>query len=141
MPYTPKQYCVVPRCGALVSRGAGGRCPAHARQPWRPVDRPIPVRIRGTHLQRLRRQLFERQPLCVECDKVGRVSIATIRDHIIPIAEGGTEAEANTQALCQSCNETKRKQEAIRGMHRNDKSNRIQSDHNRRLARYHGGPK
>jgi 5-methylcytosine-specific restriction protein A len=69
-------------------------------------------------LQRLRRQLFERQPLCVLCEAQGRVSIAAIRDHVTPLSEGGTDTEANTQAVCRSCSDAKTQQEAKRGRQR-----------------------
>jgi 5-methylcytosine-specific restriction protein A len=85
---------------------------------WRAVHRDTPPRIRGTHLQRLRRQLFERQPLCVVCEADGRVTIATIRDHVVPLGEGGTDTDSNTQALCQSCSDRKTREEAKRGMQR-----------------------
>ena len=118
MPSRALHSCAVPGCGALLHAGEGGRCPAHAVPTWRPVDRVIPERIRGTHLQRLRRQLFERQPLCVLCDRAGHTTIATIRDHVIPLTEGGLDVESNTQALCQSCSDRKTADEAKRGMAR-----------------------
>jgi 5-methylcytosine-specific restriction endonuclease McrA len=33
--------------------------------------------------------------------------LATERDHIIPIADGGTEHPDNTQGLCSQCNAEK----------------------------------
>ena len=77
-----------------------------------------PDRIRGRPLQRLRRQLFQRNPLCVECEKVGRYSVATERDHIIPLKEGGADNEMNTQGLCADCHELKRQAEVKRGVAR-----------------------
>ena len=47
-------------------------------------------------------------PLCVECAKRGRVTVATIRDHIIPLAEGGEDVPENTQPF-------KTKAESARG--------------------------
>ncbi|MFZ9894257.1 MAG: HNH endonuclease [Burkholderiaceae bacterium] len=40
------------------------------------------------------------QPLCVECKKVGRVSMATEVDHILPLFKGGTDCLENLQGLC-----------------------------------------
>ena len=39
------------------------------------------------------RELFDRTPLCVNCgSKAGRVTVATIRDHIVPLTQGGDES-------------------------------------------------
>jgi 5-methylcytosine-specific restriction protein A len=72
-------------------------------------------RVRGRKLQRLRRELFDKEPRCRLCRKAGLLSLATIRDHIIPLAEGGTEDPANIQPICQRCSDTKTSAEARRG--------------------------
>src|SRR5688572_14510636 len=110
MPYAPKRYCAQPGCSHLVP------CPVHVRTPFRSPTHAAPKRITGTRLQRLRRQLFERTPLCVLCEQAGRVTIATVRDHIIPLSQGGSENDANCQALCWDCNELKRREEISHGM-------------------------
>jgi 5-methylcytosine-specific restriction enzyme A len=46
------------------------------------------------------------------------VRVATIRDHIVPLAEGGADDRANTQALCKSCNDAKAIAESLRGRRR-----------------------
>jgi 5-methylcytosine-specific restriction protein A len=69
------------------------------------------VRIRGRRLQKLREDLFAREPLCRNC----RRRAAVIRDHVVPLAEGGTDTEDNTQGLCQSCSDVKSHREANRG--------------------------
>jgi 5-methylcytosine-specific restriction protein A len=71
--------------------------------------------LKGRTLQKERRRLFTDEPLCVECLKVGRDSIAVIRDHIIPLAEGGQDIPSNTQGLCEYCHTEKSKKEAQRG--------------------------
>jgi 5-methylcytosine-specific restriction enzyme A len=63
----------------------------------------------------MRADLFRREPLCVECKKRGRVSVAVIRDHTIPLAEGGTDTRANEQGLCQACSDAKTALESARG--------------------------
>jgi len=115
MPHSPPHYCAHVGCNILVQGGTpGGRCPAHTLAPWRPRVQPVP-RIRGEKLQHLRAQLFMRTPLCVLCEQHGRITMATIRDHIVPLADGGTEDDSNTQALCWTCNELKRQTEAKSG--------------------------
>ncbi len=46
----------------------------------------------------MREALFKRQPLCEECERMGVATEATIRDHRIPLAEGGLDDETNEQA-------------------------------------------
>lgn len=79
-------------------------------------------RIRGRQLQQLRLDLFSRQPFCVLClAKAPRMlTIATIRDHVIPLAEGGRDDESNVQPLCQACSDAKSQRESKRGQRRSE---------------------
>jgi 5-methylcytosine-specific restriction protein A len=70
------------------------------------------ARVRGRRLQDLRYRLFRGQPFCAHC----HVAVATIRDHVVPLAEGGSEIESNVQALCHECHDRKTQDEARRGM-------------------------
>lgn len=63
----------------------------------------------------MRANLFSRHPLCEPCEAAGRVTIATIRDHRIPLAEGGADDETNEQAICKACHTEKSLAEALRG--------------------------
>lgn len=63
----------------------------------------------------MRAALFARQPLCEECERHGRVTVATQRDHRIPLAEGGADDRSNEQALCEACHEAKSEAERLRG--------------------------
>lgn len=51
----------------------------------------------------MRDRLFTGSPLCVECERLGLVTLATQRDHIKPLAEGGTDDDSNVQGLCHAC--------------------------------------
>lgn len=75
-------------------------------------------KITGRALQRARDKLFARDPLCAECKKHGRVTIATIRDHKLALAFGGEDVEENTQGLCGPCHDAKSKTEAAEGRRR-----------------------
>jgi len=108
-----KRYCG-PTCNVIVE--VGTKCPLHQKSRWNSAK--ATTRIRGRQLQRLRKQLFDKQPLCVACQKQGLVRVATIPDHIQPLAEGGQDIEANTQALCQACSDAKSAAEAQRGIQR-----------------------
>ena len=49
----------------------------------------------------------------------GRYRPATIRDHIVPLAEGGLDHDQNVQALCVACHDAKTQAESQRGQKRN----------------------
>ena len=116
MPQAAPRPCTYPGCGALVRDGSG-RCAQHPAPTW--TKRPdSPKRITGRKLQRARRRLFEREPLCVECRKRGIVRLATQRDHEIPVAEGGADDESNEQGLCDDCHAEKSRAERLRGLAR-----------------------
>jgi 5-methylcytosine-specific restriction enzyme A len=78
-------------------------------------------------LQRRRKKLFARQPWCVLCLEgvpheepvsPGTRTRATIRDHRIPLAEGGRDDETNEQAICDDHNRAKTRRESERGLRR-----------------------
>lgn len=66
----------------------------------------------------MRAALFDRSPLCVACEQAGRITLATQRDHRVPLAEGGADDASNEQGLCEPCHEAKSLQEALRGRRR-----------------------
>lgn len=62
------------------------------------------TRIRGREGQRLRkRRLARTASLCERCQARGRVAVATVVDHIKPLALGGEDIDANTRNLCDPC--------------------------------------
>lgn len=63
----------------------------------------------------MREALFRAKPLCAHCEPRGVTALAVIRDHIIPLAEGGEDVEENTQGLCAKCNKVKTDAESRRG--------------------------
>ncbi|MEP7304199.1 MAG: HNH endonuclease [Acidobacteriota bacterium] len=111
MALAPPRPCFVRTCPTL-------NCTEHPVVPWRPNVGPPPPRIRGRQLQRLRAQLFARAPWCVHCLAAGRRTRATIRDHVIPLAEGGRDDHTNEQALCVDCSDAKTREESKRGIQR-----------------------
>ena len=59
--------------------------------------------------RRARKAFLQKHPLCVECGKAGKLTPATVVDHIIP--HRGDQRlfwdEHNWQALCKSCHDQK----------------------------------
>ena len=60
-------------------------------------------RLRGRRAvaQRLRR--LQAEPLCRDCAARGIVTEATVPDHIVPLARGGSDEDSNTRNLCAEC--------------------------------------
>jgi 5-methylcytosine-specific restriction protein A len=102
-------------CPVLVTSGG---CPQHGGPltAWRSTRHVETPRLRGRANQDRRRRLFAREPFCRLCAAKGLTAIATIRDHIVPLAEGGAENDdANEQPLCQACSDVKTAEESKRG--------------------------
>lgn len=113
MAMAPPRTCPVPKCGRV-------NCQVHRPTDWRPrYADPAIRRMRGRQLQQARVALFGRQPWCQACVKEGRYNVrATIRDHVIPLAEGGRDDVTNEQALCLDCSNAKTARESQRGVAR-----------------------
>lgn len=105
--------CGHPGCRALVDDGTN-RCALHKPEAWKRRD-DAPFRIRGSVLTRLRQELFAANPLCVLCQERGRVTLATIRDHIVPLSVAGVDLPTNEgcQGLCQACSDEKTEGERL----------------------------
>ena len=116
MPIAAPRPCCHPGCGVLVRDGTG-RCPKHPKPEWQKKATET-KRIGGRRRQALRAALFAADPLCAECQRQGRVTLATERDHVVPLSEGGTEDVSNTQGLCEPCHDAKSKTESARGVRR-----------------------
>lgn len=68
-----------------------------------------------TKWRKARADFLAKNPLCRECSQRGRTKIATIVDHIVPIADGGSMwSRSNWQPLCGTCSDAKTAQENVR---------------------------
>lgn len=78
------------------------------RKPWDHGGSTSNQRGYGRQHRKLREQLLRQEPLCRLCLAKGRVTAATIADHIRPIAQGGALYDlANLQPVCASCHQDK----------------------------------
>ena len=73
------------------------------RQPWKHKRASPSARGYDAAHRRLRKQLLEAEPLCRVCKGKGRVTVATICDHIHPLSKGGETVMENLQPLCAEC--------------------------------------
>lgn len=69
-------------------------------------------RMRGRPAQRRRERILSERPLCVACERAGRVAAATELDHVVPLWKGGSEDDSNMQGLCHACHAEKTATEA-----------------------------
>ena len=95
MPTAAPRACPVQGCPSLVSRTQP--CPQHAR---RPFQSPRSLKGSTRAWRRRRLQVLMQNPLCVDCTAEGRVGAATEVDHIIPVAQGGTDEDDNLAGRC-----------------------------------------
>ncbi len=106
MPRAALRPCLRPGCPELVSGGYCDRHPAPSRAPLAPDTRPSAARRGyGSGWRALRDQMLAREPLCRACRP--RFVPATEVDHIVPLAEGGSNTVDNLQPLCKSCHSRK----------------------------------
>lgn len=116
MPNAAPKPCAHPGCGKLVRDGSN-RCEAHKRPEW--SKKPdAPKRMTGRKLQAARAALFQASPLCAYCLAKGKAVLATQRDHIVPLSEGGLDVPDNTQGLCDECHDGKSLAERLRAQAR-----------------------
>lgn len=95
MPTAPPRPCHVPTCPALVT--AAHPCPTHARSSrWSSSGRG------STRDWRARREWVRKEhgPWCRLCLGAGLHRFWVQVDHIVPVAEGGTDDYENLQGLC-----------------------------------------
>lgn len=109
MPRKPRKPCAHSSCPELTEVRY---CEQHQKQIDREYDnnnRPYKKLYKTSRWQRLRIQVLKIQPLCVECSSIGRITKATVVDHIKP-HKGDEELFyklENLQPLCKPCHDRK----------------------------------
>ncbi|WP_184243798.1 HNH endonuclease [Novosphingobium chloroacetimidivorans] len=86
---------------------------------WATTRKSRQARGYGRAHELTREQVLREEPLCRPCAKQGRVTQATIADHIKPKAEGGTDDRENYQGICHPCHVAKTAEESARAARRN----------------------
>lgn len=120
MPISASRPCRHQGCGQLVADGSG-YCAAHKRDrnAGRFADTHRGSRHErgyGTAWDKLRLFILKRDNgLCRPCIRQGVVTRATQVDHIVQKKDGGSDDEANLQAICTTCHKAKTASEASHG--------------------------
>ncbi len=84
MPRRPPSPCGTPGCAELVH--GGGPCAKHKRQ-TRTASKTVLAnrdKLYGRRWKKARAAYLWANPLCVFCERRGRVTAATVVDHIVP---------------------------------------------------------
>lgn len=119
MPYAPKRPCPHPGCRALVEKGY---CDQHRRERQRAYNSTASRQAdqkfyKGRRWMAVRAAHLQDEPLCRKCRESGRLTAATLVDHIIPRKAGGAEYDkSNLQSLCMPCHSAKTRHEEKGGV-------------------------
>ena len=104
MPDKAPRPCSYPGCPNVI---LGRYCEAHKALAAREYDKthrhPDRNKTYGHRWRLIRDRYIARHPLCESCLKAGRYVPAAEVHHIVPPERGGTHADDNLTALCQSC--------------------------------------
>lgn len=105
MPYKPQTICRYPGCGELTSNGY---CDKHKK--IKDAERETATqRGYNARWRKARVAYLASHPLCVRCNEQGRLTQATVVDHIIP-HKGNYKLFwdiNNWQPLCKQCHDKK----------------------------------
>lgn len=91
-------------------------------RPWLPKPQPFARHsaknaafYHSVEWKRVRNLQLMQHPICQECERQGKVTPATVVDHIKPINEGGERLDQrNLQSLCETCHNKKSAKEGRR---------------------------
>ena len=104
MPRSPKKPCKYPGCPKLTD---GSYCPEHQHmvdKAYEQYGRDKESKKRyGYKWRKIRARFLHAHPLCEQCNKEGRLTVATEVHHVLPLGHGGTNHEDNLMALCKPC--------------------------------------
>jgi len=79
-------------------------------KPKRPYQKGsyVEVRYNTTRWRNVREQVLQCNPLCVNCESLGLLTVAQMVDHVEPVRLGGEFWDMdNLQPLCNSCHASK----------------------------------
>lgn len=106
MPYKSRKICPKPNCNKII-QGNESHCTEHREASWE-IERKYNPFYSSAKWKSLSKRFREAHPLCIDCKKKGRDTIAKHTDHIKPIDQGGEPLSwDNLQSLCIPCHSSK----------------------------------
>lgn len=113
----PKRPCSYPGCPKLVD---GQYCEEHKKLSDSQYNKYGRNKIAqgfydSAEWKLTRKRKLTANPVCEECYSLGKITKATMVDHITPISQGGSPLGLdNLQSLCYQCHSTKSAKEGSR---------------------------
>ena len=107
MPSKPKRPCRFPGCPNFCENGV--YCKDHIQYSTDRVRGGASARGYNSEWRSARTDFLQRNPLCAECMRNGKLTPATVVDHVIP-HRGNKRLfwdEKNWQSLCKACHDRK----------------------------------
>lgn len=74
---------------------------------WDKNPRELLAKAQGSHTQEQWNELLLNHPACISCHRNWSNILKPTKDHIVPLAGGGTNDIGNIQPLCGRCNSAK----------------------------------
>lgn len=110
MPTKPARPCKYPGCPNLTTDKTG-YCEEHRKKARRQYDRyerdPNVKKMYGSRWRKVREMYIAAHPLCEECLKQGKSTLAEEVHHIRTVKNGGDNSFDNLMSLCRSCHNKK----------------------------------
>ena len=104
MPRKPKRPCSYPSCPNLTE---GRFCDEHQRLENKNYEKykrdPDTKKRYNKQWRVIRNRYLKVKPMCEECLRKNKYTVATEVHHIKPLADGGTHDSNNLMGLCKSC--------------------------------------
>lgn len=105
-------------CIVCAKPGPKSYCPEHEPKPWAASKRATKQTISGSANQKRRKRILEGYLYCCHrCGKTGTDQNMEV-DHVIPLGEGGADAEHNLAPIHKDCHREKTQEEATRARQR-----------------------
>ena len=100
----PRKFCAAFPCFYLAE---GGSAYCHKHRPA-PAPKEADPFYLSVQWRAFRDWYISRHPVCEQCEKDGRLTRATMVDHIVELKDGGAAiSESNVQSLCWKCHGVK----------------------------------
>ena len=97
---SPLVACIT--CGIPIPYGRS-RCADHGGKPWSGVPRARQATYNAPEYKKNRQIVLEREPVC-HWRLRGRTGKSTTADHLVAVAEGGSNTLENLVGACARCN-------------------------------------
>lgn len=104
MPYKPRTPCRFSGCSELTHSRYCEKHQSAVNKHYNKYQRaPETFKRYGTRWRKIRKKYISQNPLCMLCERMGKLMPAEEVHHIKPLSDGGTHSENNLMSLCKSC--------------------------------------